>query len=137
MRILGLAAIVLAAALNGCTASAIMKSYVDKPLIEAVLDYGPPAGSFDMGDGTRAFIWEDTNSITMPGRAMTTGNASVYGFGNTASVYGTQTTTYTPASTSTWSCTYVIFAKQTRTDVEGPAAWTVVDYRKPSSFMCE
>lgn len=134
MKLAGIA--ILAVALAGCAASATMKEYVGQPLMQPVLKNGPPAASYDMGDGTRAFMWTQGRSYTAPATAMTTGNATAYGGYGMANVYGTATTTYYPGSTSTWKCNYVLFAKHTNKSIEGPAGWTVVDYQKPD-WTCE
>jgi hypothetical protein len=112
--------------LAGC-ASQIMQNYVGKPLSDAVSDYGPPVYSFDTGPGERAFLWSMNNSFVLPGT--TTTNASVAVYGNTAQLYGT-TTTNPPVSVSQ-QCTYAVYAKRTRSDIEGPAAWTVTGFKKP------
>ena len=59
----GLLAVVLSV---GACASAIMQSYMGKPLQVVMLDYGPPANAFDMPDGSRAFQWVITSTYTTP-----------------------------------------------------------------------
>lgn len=105
-----------------------MAGYVGKPLVEPVLDYGPPTYSVEMEDNTHAFVWAMSDETTIPGHATTTGN--VYG----SSVY--THTTLTPAQTITTDCNYVLYAKATTKKPEGPKDWLVTGFRKPT-FDCE
>jgi hypothetical protein len=112
---------------SGC-ASQIMKGYVGKPISNVVEDYGMPSGSFEVEVGKRAFIWQMNDSYVIPGHTNSTGTI----VGN--SVF---TNTYTsPPVISTNRCAYVLYAAQTRTDIEGPAAWTVTGFKKPK-LDCE
>jgi hypothetical protein len=113
-------------------ASDIIKSYVGKPLSDAVIDYGPPAYSFDTGDGTRTFVWSISSSFVLPGHS--SGNASVTTFGNTAQLYGAAT--YSPPISVSQQCNYAVYAKRTRNDIEGPAAWVITGF-KPPRADCE
>jgi hypothetical protein len=124
-------ALLVSAFVTGC-ASDIIKSYVGKPLSDAVIDYGPPAYSFDTGDGTRTFVWTVASSYVLPGQASS--NASVTTFGNTAQLYGT--TNYSPPISVSQQCNYAVYAKRTRNDVEGPAAWVITGF-KPPRAECE
>ncbi|MER8385273.1 hypothetical protein NKH14_07075 [Mesorhizobium sp. M1380] len=117
--------------LCGC-ASQIMQSYVGKPLSDAVSDYGTPVYSFDTGAGARTFLWSKNSSFVIPGSSTTTANVST--FGNTAQLYGT--TTYHPPVSVSQQCTYAVYAKRTREDIEGPAAWTITGF-KPPRLECE
>lgn len=113
--------------LSGC-ASQIMKSYVSKDVREIMLDYGPPANAFDMGDGRRAFQWVMSSSYTMPTYANTTGSVSAYG--NTAWV--NSNTTISGGQQINSRCAYTLFAlwDQQRN------GWVVSDFKKPN-LMCE
>lgn len=112
----------------GC-ASMIMKGYVGQPLLSVMEDYGAPSSAYDTGrDQERAFIWVMGSTYVSPQVSRT--NVGVIG----NQLYGTTVTA--PAVVSTSRCSYVIYAKRTRTDIEGPAAWTVVDFKRPS-LMCE
>ena len=116
-----------AAMLVGC-ASQIMSGFVGKPMTAVISQYGFPAGSYDIDRNKRAFVWQMNNSVVVPGSSFTTG--TVVGnqvFANTYSA---------PAYASSFSCAYVLHAEKTRSDIEGPAAWTIVGFEKPK-FGCE
>ena len=113
--------------LAGC-ASSIMSRYVGKPLAIAVSDYGFPAGAYDLGDSKRAFVWQMNNSIVIP--ASSTTNATVTGNQIFSTTYSS------PGFVAGSVCTYTLIASKTRTDIDGPAAWTVVGFQKPR-FACE
>jgi len=119
-------AIVGALLLTGCAAQ-IMQSYVGKSLGDAVASYGPPSYAYDTGPNTRTFIWSMQKRTVLPGYATT--NANVSWYGNMAT--GTATTTYTPPVAITGTCHYAIHAQRTRTDFDGPAAWTITGYNPP------
>lgn len=119
----GLAAL----ALGGC-ASEIMKGYVGKPVSAVVEDYGMPSGSFQTNPGQRAFVWQMGRSIVIPGG--TTGTATIVG----NSIFSTSYTA--PAMVGFHQCSYVLYATHTRTDIEGPAAWTVTSFKRPP-LSCE
>lgn len=113
--------------LTGC-ASQIMQSYVGKDVREVMLDYGPPANAFDMGDGRRAFQWITNSSYTTPAYATTTGTATNYGY----SSWVTTNTQIHGGQTINSSCIYTLFARWN----EAREGWTIVDFKKPK-FMCE
>lgn len=116
-----------AAILVGC-ASQIMSGFVGKPMTAVISQYGFPVGAYDIDRNKRAFVWQMNNSVVVPGSSFTTG-----------SVVGSQVfaNTYTaPAYASSFTCAYVLHAEKTRSDVEGPAAWTIVGFEKPK-FGCE
>jgi len=116
-----------AAMLVGC-ASQIMSGFVGKPMTAVISQYGFPAGAYDIDRNKRAFVWQMNNSVVVPGSSFTTG--AVVGnqvFANTYSA---------PAYASSFSCAYVLHAEKTRSDIEGPAAWTIVGFEKPK-FGCE
>lgn len=117
--------------LTGC-ASQIMQNYVGKPVSEAVMDYGPPVAAIETGPEEKAFIWSMEQSTVIPGHSNTSG--SVYGVGNSA-FFNTQTYT-TPSYVASSQCAYTLFAKRTRKDIDGPAAWTVTGFKAPR-LMCE
>lgn len=116
-------AVILGAAslLAGC-ASQIMGSYVGRDVTDVMLDYGPPAASFDMPDGRRAFQWNIDNTFYVP---TTTSYTAVQSGGL---VTGSATTT---GGTYSNQCSYTFFARE-----EQPETWTVVDFHRPKS-MCE
>lgn len=119
----GLAAL----ALTGC-ASSIMQGYVGQPLQAAMVNYGPPANAFDMGDGRRAFQWSMASTTQRPtfvqnsGTAMPMGNA----------VWWTQNTQISGGGTTTTECLYTLYARWD----EAASVWRVESFEK-SRFFCE
>jgi hypothetical protein len=113
--------------LTGC-ASSIMKGYIGKPITAVISDYGFPAGAYDVEANKRAFVWQKNDALIFPGQTFATG--SMVGnqmFMNTYS---------SPTFSSSFSCSYTFYATRTRTDIEGPAAWTIVEFEKPK-LSCE
>jgi hypothetical protein len=113
--------------LTGC-ASKIMQSYVGQPISAVVLDYGMPSGAFDIEPGKRAFIWSMSVNVFIPGTTTTYGTA----VGNQLFLNSYSS----PGVMASDSCNYVLYAERHRTDIEGPAAWRVTSFKKPS-FWCE
>jgi hypothetical protein len=109
-------------------ASQIMQGYVGKDMREVMLDYGPPANAFDMGDGRRAFQWVMNSSYTTPTYATTTGNVNSVGnsawFNSNTQIHGGQTYTQ--------RCAYTLFGRWD----EGRQGWTVIGFKQPK-LMCE
>ena len=112
--------------LTGC-ATSIMKGYIGQPIATVVGDYGFPAGAYDLDVDKRAFVWSKTMTMVSPGTSTTTG--SVVGNTMFAQTYSS------PGIAMTGSCNYVLIAERRRTDIDGPAAWTVIDFQKPR-FGC-
>ncbi len=113
--------------LTGC-ASQIMNSYVGKDVREVMLDYGPPANAFDMGDGRRAFQWVMNSSYTTPTTATTTGTVNSYG----SSSWVNSNTMITGGQTITSNCVYTLFGRWN----ENTSGWSVTEFKKPN-LMCE
>jgi hypothetical protein len=113
--------------LSGC-ASQIMKGFEGKSMVDVVAQYGMPASSYELGGGERAFVWEMSNSVVVPGNMNTTSTL----VGNTvfSSSY------VAPGYVASSRCSYALKARQTRTDIEGPAAWTITGYFPPRA-SCE
>lgn len=111
----------------GC-ASHIMKSYIGKDVREVMIDYGPPANAFDMGDGRRAFQWVIDNSYTTPVTATTASNVNTYG----PTSWVQSNTTITGGQTINSKCIYTLFGRWN----ENLKGWFVTDFRKPN-LMCE
>ena len=111
----------------GC-ASQIMKSYVGKDVREVMLDYGPPANPFDMGDGRRAFQWVINSSYTTPATATTTGTVNSYGY----SSWINSNTMITGGQSINSRCVYTLFGKWSE-DTNG---WSITGFKKPN-LMCE
>jgi hypothetical protein len=101
-------------ALTGC-ASQIMKSYVGKDVREIMVDYGPPANAFDMGDGRRVFQWTKHNSIATPMTATTTWT------------WVNSNTLITGGQTLNVDCIYTMFA----TWDDARKGWIVAGYKTP------
>ena len=112
--------------LGGC-ATSIMKGYIGQPISTVVGDYGFPAGAYDLDVDKRAFVWSQSMTMVSPGTSTTTG--SVVGNTMFAQTYSS------PGIAVTGSCNYVLIAERRRTDIDGPAAWTVIDFQKPK-FGC-
>ena len=101
--------------LSGC-ASDMMKSHVGNTIADAIDDLGVPATSYDMPDGTRAFVWQETK--------MYVGGGQSYGGGYTSPVYSTTNT-----------CAYTMYAKKVR-ELDSLTSWEIVGYKKPK-LDCE
>lgn len=119
--------ILLTILISGC-ASQIMKSYIGKDLREVMLDYGPPANAFDMGDGRRAFQWVMQSSYTTPVTANTNGTVSTYG----STSWVNSNTTISGGQTINSACAYTLFAVWNAST----NSWVVTDFNKPK-LMCE
>ncbi|UXU74756.1 MULTISPECIES: hypothetical protein [unclassified Paracoccus (in: a-proteobacteria)] len=87
------------------------------------MDYGPASAVMDLPDGRRAFMWQSTQTMTMP--ATTNYNAVTAGSWVTGSA-----TTY-GGGVSQWQCTYTLIGQKNPRNSD-----TVVDHRKPS-LACE
>lgn len=114
-------------ALSSC-ASMIMEKYVGRTIADAIMDRGMPAGAFDIDTKTRAFTWQKSSTISFGGSATTSGV-----------VIGNQmfaTTYVSPPQSASFTCQYTVFAERFRTDIEGPGAWRITGFRKPS-LLCE
>ena len=120
--------IVLAFLLTTGCASRIMQSYIGQPISAVVEDYGMPSGAFDTDLGKRAFIWSMSVNVLIPGTTTTYGTA----VGNQLFMNSYSS----PGIMTSDSCNYVLYAERHRTDIEGPAAWVVTSFKKPS-FWCE
>ena len=59
---------------SGC-ASQVMEGYKGQTVSDVVAQYGMPSGSYDLGGGERAFVWEMNNSVVVPGTVNTTSTA--------------------------------------------------------------
>ncbi|MET0104840.1 MAG: hypothetical protein ABW072_06810 [Sedimenticola sp.] len=105
----------LIAILTGC-ASQVMKSYVGHTIADAIDEFGVPAASYDMPDGTRAFIWQETE-------------VHVYGGASYASGYTS------PVFSTTDTCVYTMYAEK-EGDLDSPASWKIVGFKKPK-LDCE
>lgn len=119
--------VILSFLILGC-ASQIMRSYIGKDIREVMLDYGPPANAFDMGDGRRAFQWVMNSSYTTPVTATTTGSVSNTGY----SSWVNTNTTITGGHTVNSKCIYTLFGRWD----EISESWIIKDFKKPK-FMCE
>ncbi|HET9067061.1 MAG TPA: hypothetical protein VFN28_00355, partial [Amaricoccus sp.] len=50
-----------------------MNSYVGKDITAAMVDYGPPAASFELPDGRSAFQWRMAYGVPIPATTTYTG----------------------------------------------------------------
>jgi hypothetical protein len=112
--------------LAGC-ATKIMSEYVGGPITAVISEHGMPVGSYDVSADQRAFMWSKNASYVISGSSYTSG--TVIGNQMFANTYSS------PSYVGTSSCNYVLIARKTRTDIEGPAAWTVTGFEKPR-FGC-
>lgn len=122
MRVRG---ILLAGALllSGC-ATAIMESYVGKPIQQAIIDRGPPDVVMDMPDGRRAFQWRIDSSVRMP--TTTHGQANIYAPPGAFTNINYNQTTYGGNVINT-TCRYTMYA----TYDEAQQTWIFVGFEKP------
>jgi hypothetical protein len=121
-------------------ASKIMQTYIGKDIRSVVIDYGPPANAFDMGNGVRVFQWINQTSYTTP-QYITThsyiyGNSNTYGKGGYSSSYMSgwinSNTQITGGQTINSTCIYTFFTKWNKIK----KAWIVTGFKQPS-LMCE
>ena len=108
--------------LSGC-ASQIMQGFVGKDMREVMLEYGPPANAFDMGDGRRAFQWAINSSYTTPSYATTTGTVNTVG----ASSWVNSNTVIHGGQTVNSKCIYTMFG----TWSESRKGWDIVGFKQP------
>jgi hypothetical protein len=55
-----------------------LDSYIGQPVSNVAINLGPPNGSFDVGNGQRAFQWLRTGSYQTGGSAMPIGRMVVF-----------------------------------------------------------
>ena len=113
--------------LAGC-ASQTMQSYMGKDVREVMLDYGPPANAFDMGDGRRAFQWVIGSSYTMPTTAHTSGTVNTIA----STTWVNSNTVITGGQTINSKCVYTLFGRWN----EPKQGWSLMEFKKPN-LMCE
>jgi len=119
---------------SGC-ASQIMQGYVGKDVRDIMLDYGPPANAFDMGDGRRAFQWVIDSSFTTPTYVTTTGAVNTSGtvntYGNTsyghANSWVNSNSVIHGGQTINSRCIYTLFGVWN----EARNGWDVVGFKSP------
>jgi hypothetical protein len=114
-------------ALAGC-ASDIMKGFVGQPIQTVMLRYGPPAGAFDMPDGTRAFQWAMTRSGMLPTNVQQSGSVVMVG----QNAYWMSNAQITGGQTITSECLYTMTGRWD----EATKTWMVTGFQKPG-FTCE
>lgn len=106
-------AIVAVLALAGC-ATDVMESFVGKDVTAAVGQYGPPANTYDLPDGRRAFQWRMDGVAVMP----TTTTYTAYGNVGTAFTSG--------GSMIATSCFYTLYGKKAP-----GGGYTIVGFEQP------
>lgn len=130
--------LLLALLIGGC-ASAIMKGYIGQTVDVVMVERGVPAMAYDLPDGTRAFVWERTTTTIIPGQTYGTatafGSANSIGNNTTANVSVFSNSYSTPSYSVSDTCAYTLIARRVA-DLDSPAAWEVVGFRKPP-LMCE
>lgn len=107
---------------SGCISpDKAMKSFLGRPATELIARWGPPQQKMSDGQGGEIWIYFEQRHWTMPGWAHTTvrGRGNTYGniygkpYGATyqgnSSVYGSATTTYTPAQTHSYTAHRTFF----------------------------
>lgn len=101
-----LMAIVIAVCLSGVACASrvneVMQSWVGHHVSELVGSWGPPQQVIDIGDGSRLFVWTAVRQYTSPGTATTTGTANASVYGNTVYGTGQSTTVYNPPQTTSY-----------------------------------
>ena len=109
--------------LAGCAADT-MRGYIGQDIRAVELTYGPPVNQIDLGNGTRAFQWQNISVDTTPVSAVTTSDKDKKGRKTTQTQYvgGDQTVT---------RCLYTFI---TTWNPQGNQ-WVVSGIREPS-FDC-
>lgn len=117
--------------ITACISTAgLQKKYVGKTVLDVVVEEGPPANVFDMGDGRRAFQWKfGGGTIQIPATTTSSGQVSVVG--NQA--WFTQTAVTSPAvAVTSDGCYWTVFGIWD----ENRKAWVVADARTPRKNFC-
>ena len=73
MRASYISLILFSLSLAGC-ASTIMEGYVSRDISSVIANYGPPANTFDLPNGQRAFQWEIIDTSYIPETVTYDGN---------------------------------------------------------------
>lgn len=76
--LLCLSGCVTAQEVNANKAKKALDSYIGQPVSNVAINLGPPNGSFDVGNGQRAFQWLRTGSYQTGGSAMPIGRMVVF-----------------------------------------------------------
>jgi hypothetical protein len=115
------AAFVVSLVLLTACAADTMRDYVGQDIRNVQLEYGPPAGQVDLGDGTRAYQWKKVSVSTTPASAVTTTDKDKKG----KKTYQTQ---YIGGTQSVTNCVYTFI---TAWDA-ARNGWIVTGIREPS-----
>lgn len=91
-----------------------MAGLVGKDLTEVMVQYGQPAGSFDMPDGRKAFQWRVDSSYMMP----TTTTYTAYGNIGTAYTTG--------GGVVSGTCFYTLYGEKNRSN-----SYTITSFAPP------
>lgn len=122
MRIFTLIMALSTICLTGC-ASTIMKGYVSRDISSVVANYGPPANSYDLPNGQRAFQWKITDTSYVP-ETITYDDQNGRG-------YNSGSTVLSGGFVKETSCFYTFYASAAE-----QGGWTITGFEKPS-FECE
>ena len=98
--------LLIIAGLAGCALiDKQMESWMGHHQSDLIASWGPPQQVMDDGQGGKIFVYTYTRSRTSPATAKTeySGRAHSYGNGLSTRLKGTSTTTFTPATTTTYT----------------------------------
>jgi len=133
MMVVGMKRIVVwlsALMLTGCVHQQ-MQSFIGKPVQFAAIEWGPPAGQFDMPDGTRVFQWTSVKTATKPATIYASTNPMGIAHG-AADFAGGADAVIVGGETSSRTCTHTLF---TRWSAEANA-YIVTDF-KGAGHKCD
>lgn len=114
------ASIVFVGILSSC-ATKTLNVYVGQTVADAMDSMGVPVTTYDMPDGTRAYVWQKTEVNTFGGVSLSSGTGNV----------GYSTGVVTPVFTQTDSCVYTMYATKIG-ELKSPTSWRIVGYKKPA-----
>lgn len=109
--------------LTGCstagsfTSNDFMQSAIGHTIAEIAVQEGPPASSFDMGDGRRAFQWVKSDTVASGGHARVVGSMILS----------------SPVQVSERSCNFTFYA--TGGVADRLSTWKIVGY-EPNGRGC-
>ena len=107
--------------LSAC-ATKTLNVYVGQTVADAMDKLGVPSTSYDMPDGTRAYLWQKTEVNTYGGVTIGTGSRNIW--------YSTGVVT--PVYTTSDTCVYTMYAKKVG-ELDSPTSWEITGYKKPAA----
>ena len=108
------------AIVSGCV-TRTLNVYVGQTVADAMDKLGVPATSYDMPDGTKAYVWQKTEVNTFGDVSISTGTGNV----------GYSTGVNTPVYTQADNCVYTMYATKVG-ELNSPTSWRIVGYKKPA-----